>query len=385
MSFVSYAQNFEDVMLWRALREVGRGFYIDVGANDPCVDSVSKAFYDRGWHGINIEPLPLPWADLERERPNDLNLQCAAGEFCGEMDLWEPEVRGWASVAPEVIAMHQKEGVQGILRKTPIRTLAEICRTHVKGEVHFLKIDVEGHERSVIAGMDFSITRPWILVVEATLPNSTIENHQDWEPLLLSNGYLPVYADGLNRFYLASEKEALKERFRYPPNVFDRFVLDYRHVMVEAWLRQTEERTQLAEEGARRAEEGARKAEERAWQAEVRARQAQELAQELTRAIEAAETQIRHSEEAARQAQAQVQAVHASTSWRITRPLRGVMRLLRGDFSPLIVVGAAIRRRLLGYPRIVHGGRDAEHSLSPWAGRIHKALELGAEQHKEKR
>jgi hypothetical protein len=32
MSFISYAQNHEDVMLYRALREVKEGFYIDVGA-----------------------------------------------------------------------------------------------------------------------------------------------------------------------------------------------------------------------------------------------------------------------------------------------------------------------------------------------------------------
>jgi hypothetical protein len=42
--FVSYAQNFEDVMLWRAFRDVEQGFYVDLGAQDPLVDSVSLAF-----------------------------------------------------------------------------------------------------------------------------------------------------------------------------------------------------------------------------------------------------------------------------------------------------------------------------------------------------
>ena len=41
MTFISYAQNFEDVMLWRALKHVEKGFYVDVGAQDPVVDSVS--------------------------------------------------------------------------------------------------------------------------------------------------------------------------------------------------------------------------------------------------------------------------------------------------------------------------------------------------------
>ena len=35
MPFISYAQNYEDVILWRALRDVEHGFYVDVGAADP--------------------------------------------------------------------------------------------------------------------------------------------------------------------------------------------------------------------------------------------------------------------------------------------------------------------------------------------------------------
>ena len=58
MTFISFAQNFEDVMLWRALKHVDGGFYIDVGAAWSDVHSVTKAFYDKDWHGINIEPNP---------------------------------------------------------------------------------------------------------------------------------------------------------------------------------------------------------------------------------------------------------------------------------------------------------------------------------------
>jgi len=54
MTFISYAQNFEDVMLWRALGHVSAGRYIDVGAQDPVVDSVSKAFYEHGWRRIHV-------------------------------------------------------------------------------------------------------------------------------------------------------------------------------------------------------------------------------------------------------------------------------------------------------------------------------------------
>lgn len=74
MTFISYAQNFEDIRLWRALKHVEKGLYIDVGANHPTADSVTRAFYDRGWSGINVEPVPSYYHALCQERPRDTNL-----------------------------------------------------------------------------------------------------------------------------------------------------------------------------------------------------------------------------------------------------------------------------------------------------------------------
>lgn len=212
-------------MLWRALRNVEKGFYIDVGANDPSIDSVTKAFYERGWSGINVEPLSVHIEDLRRERPRDINLRCAAGPSIGEIHIWESEVRGWASVDKETIEKHTAAGDVGkLVHKVPMTTLAKICEQNAPHEIHFLKIDVEGFERSVIEGMDFRRFRPWIIVVESTRPNSTEEVHHQWEDLLLAANYVFVYADGLNRFYLARKYEELAVTFKYPPNPFDHFV-----------------------------------------------------------------------------------------------------------------------------------------------------------------
>jgi hypothetical protein len=51
-------------MLWRALSTVRDGFYIDIGAGDPDRDTVTRAFYERGWQGINIDPDPTCFAAL---------------------------------------------------------------------------------------------------------------------------------------------------------------------------------------------------------------------------------------------------------------------------------------------------------------------------------
>ena len=39
---ISYAQNFEDIFLAGILKDIENGFYVDVGANHPVQDSVTK-------------------------------------------------------------------------------------------------------------------------------------------------------------------------------------------------------------------------------------------------------------------------------------------------------------------------------------------------------
>ena len=48
MRFYTYAQEFEDLVLYVVLRNINKVFYIDVGANDPTHLSVTRAFDERG-------------------------------------------------------------------------------------------------------------------------------------------------------------------------------------------------------------------------------------------------------------------------------------------------------------------------------------------------
>ena len=91
---VSYAQNFADVMLRRVLQDVKAGTYIDVGAQDSTVDSVTKWFYDSGWSGINIEPHPDYFAQLTRDRPRDINLKNAGADTEGNAQFCFHATRG---------------------------------------------------------------------------------------------------------------------------------------------------------------------------------------------------------------------------------------------------------------------------------------------------
>ena len=224
--FVSYAQNLEDVMLWRALRHVGPGFYVDVGAASPTIDSVTMALYGRGWHGINVEPDPRAFAELERARPRDINLEVALDEQEGQLTIL---LADHAALSTMDLAQGDRLAHQGMdLTSHDVRvtTLAAIWSEHVPQSqaVHFLKIDVEGLERRVLLGNDWIANRPWIVLVEATHPQTPSPSHYDWVSILIEARYRDAYFDGLNRYYVAEEHADLLQSFDRPPNVFDAYV-----------------------------------------------------------------------------------------------------------------------------------------------------------------
>ena len=222
--FVSYGQNLEDVMLWRALQGVSKGFYIDIGANHPTCDSVTKAFYDRGWTGINIEPVRSLHERLVAERPRDINLCVAVSAEKGSQPFYEVLETGLSTLDQGIAEQHATSGHRIARYEVQVLRMADIFEAHDVGEVHFLKIDVEGAERSVLSGMPFDRVQPWIVIVEATRPNSRMPTHQEWESLIVRHGYIDVYFDGVNRYYLSEQHRELAAAFLTPPNVFDDFV-----------------------------------------------------------------------------------------------------------------------------------------------------------------
>ena len=408
MTFVSYAQNFEDVMLRRALRDVAHGFYVDVGAADPEELSVTKAFYDTGWHGINVEPDPDFAQRLRGLRLRDVTVEAALGATPGRMLLNRIAGTGLSTFDTEFAARHVAAGYTSAPLEVEVITLAEICGAHAPADIHFLKIDVEGAEQAVLQGADFSIHRPWIIVVEATEPFLPTPNHGAWEAILLNAGYVFVWFDGLNRFYVAKEhEEALRPAFQAPPNFFDGF-RRADEIALEARLEEAETRTAAADSYASEADERAIEAEARASAAEARAREADARAREADARVREADARVREADARAGQAEAgageaqaraeearaharaaeaqaaearslkataeaahaaaaaELATLHASRSWRVTAPLRVIAALARGR------AGAALLESGLSGDRVERLRRvaAADGGISTRASRV---------------
>lgn len=198
----TYAQDKEDLILADILKEVKEGFYVDVGANSPTVYSVTKAFYEMGWNGINIEPLPDMYAELCADRERDINLNIGIGNTEGTMTL---HIEGMGSTLSDKVVSDNRMQNKPTMQ-IEVDMLTNVITYYAPQEIHFLKIDVEGFERQVLEGYDFRI-RPWVICMESTKPNTEIPCYEEWEYILLDHGYVLKEAHGINRFYVDSERE----------------------------------------------------------------------------------------------------------------------------------------------------------------------------------
>jgi FkbM family methyltransferase len=222
---ISYAQNFEDVMIARLFDDTHRGFYVDAGAAHPDFLSVTRHFYDRGWSGVNVEPTFRFYPLLCEARPRDINLQCAIGNGPRFATLYEiPDYAENSTLDPAVADRLVAAELAATAHQVEVVRLAEVCDLHVKDRtIDFMKIDVEGGELGVLQSADWKRFRPRLLIVEATVVNSKEENWQTWEPILIEAKYHKVWFDGLNNFYLREEDLDLRHAFRLPPNIHDGF------------------------------------------------------------------------------------------------------------------------------------------------------------------
>jgi FkbM family methyltransferase len=275
MKFISYAQNFEDVMLWRALRDVEEGFYIDVGANYPKDGSVTKAFYDKGWTGVNIEPEENLYKLLENDRPNDTNLNVAVSNSAEVIDFYISTELGWSTTNKINSDELQKRGQLSRVVEVPTISLNELCAQYNVNTVHFLKIDVEGSEHDVLQSMSFNDVRPWVIVIEATAPRTQTDMSSEWEYLLTDKNYICAYFDGINKYFVAKEHFSLLDKFTVPPNLFDDFVL-YSQVKAEKKACEAEAKMHEAEAKMHEAEAKMHEAEAKMHEAEAKRHEAEQ-------------------------------------------------------------------------------------------------------------
>jgi FkbM family methyltransferase len=285
---ISYAQNGEDVRVWRALRHLEAPVYVDVGAHDPFEMSVTASLSALGWSGVLVEADPEMAGRLRRGRPRDVVVAAAAYDSPGVLRLHYTPKSGQAFVSSDET---------GNTIEVPAQKLDDILASAGIGAIHFMTIDVEGAEAAVVRGCDLTRWRPWVLCIEATLPDSRTPAFGEWEPDVLAAGYLFAASDGLNRWYVAADHPELVETVAEPFNILDEGLDGWRRVAV---ARLDDENHALARTN-----------------------------DALSRQLDALSRHLDDERALVTRLHVELTTVLGSHSWRLTAPLRGVRRVIR--------------------------------------------------------
>ena len=198
-----YSFSGVDIVLKKIFYQQEKGFYIDVGCQNPIKNNNTYLLYKKGWEGINID-LDKDNIDLfNSARPKDSNFNKAISSEIKNVELYFYHKKSPINTIDKKTSDFQKAKVTSI-KKINTDTLDNII-LNSKYKNHtfdLLSIDVEGHELDVLKGFDLYKYSPKVIVVEyldlnvskLEIKNLSIENVLNSEiyKYLISKNYILV-------------------------------------------------------------------------------------------------------------------------------------------------------------------------------------------------
>jgi FkbM family methyltransferase len=240
-----HGEYYEDYILSSVLDGVRSGTYIDVGANHPVENNVTFHFYERGWHGILVEPNPDFLPLYAKLRPRDVPLNLGIASAGGTMTYYKVTdppggdgryaEGGLSTFDPEVARRWRRTRLTVTESMVPVTTLNQVLQERPLGEITILSVDVEGFEKQVLESIDLRKHRPLVVVVEACLPGTEIPSYEAWEGLLRGADYAVAMSDGLNRYYVPRDRVDLLAKFIHVDMCVKRSKLA-RGVKLDGWM-----------------------------------------------------------------------------------------------------------------------------------------------------
>jgi hypothetical protein len=190
---ISYSQGGEDLALLYIFSDKPKGSYIDVGAHHPSRFSVTRALYDIGWSGVNVDANKDLITNFNVKRTRDVNI-CAAVGLLNQYELYvfsEPAISSinlsWKDKFISEGNTHLKTEI------VPGLSLRGILDKYFSNkQLDLLNIDIEGADLDALRSGDFFNLAPerlpkWILL-EATPPLNNVLNTESIK-YALSLGY----------------------------------------------------------------------------------------------------------------------------------------------------------------------------------------------------
>jgi FkbM family methyltransferase len=191
----SEVQRSEASLVWEHFHRQPRGFFIEVGANDPIALSQTYLLEQNGWEGILVEPQPTLCERLREVRKRSKVVQAACGP---------PEQKGKAKLriaADHVLSVLSTQPTEpGIAFTETVEvdlvTLDDLLAAAGNPKPDFVSIDVEGAELGVLKGFDLARHQPRLLLLEDHVEDLRLHSY------LRAHDYKLVRRTGSNNWYV---------------------------------------------------------------------------------------------------------------------------------------------------------------------------------------
>jgi FkbM family methyltransferase len=205
----SYSQTGEDIIAAFYLSSVRKGFYVDVGSNDPKYLNNTYLFYKMGWSGICVEPNRDRCRLIRTLRPRDCVIQAGIGKEIGTAMFYQfdPDTISTFSAAEaaefEKLGHHLEKQLQ-----VPIQPLSHIIEKNSKNrDIDLLSVDTEGFDMEVLQSNDWEKFRPKIVIVEIAeyRKDRLIRTDKQFDDFFASKQYVKLADTYINGIYISEE------------------------------------------------------------------------------------------------------------------------------------------------------------------------------------
>lgn len=151
------------------------GYFVDIGAYDGVRYSNTLRLEQAGWKGLAIEPNPVMFEQLRRNRRCECLMACVGADN-GAVAF--QVVTGYADMLSGVVAYYDPRHEARIAREltehggtrriidVPSRRLQDLLEERGITRVDFLKIDTEGAELPILRSLDFLSVDIRVVAVE---------------------------------------------------------------------------------------------------------------------------------------------------------------------------------------------------------------------------
>ncbi len=173
----SYSQIGEDVMLRGFIEEKWndfnyQGFYVDIGAHHPHRLSNTMMYYEHGWRGITIEPMPDVAGEFRKMRPDDIHLTTGIGPKEETLEYYtfsEPAVNTFSKEFAQKFIDGEVPNCKFLgVRDIPVMPLSSVLDKNLAQGQHidFFTIDTEGLDLAILQTNNWEKYSPDYILIE---------------------------------------------------------------------------------------------------------------------------------------------------------------------------------------------------------------------------